>query len=258
MRTDKFHLLEPLQRIIVKETLSDPLAAKKKFDGHPLFQGDDENLHIDMIGGACPTQSRGTMSDVPYYFRARWGRWNLYVGDKEYQCPLLELGGDLKDPMGGVMTDDEVEEILGIGSRLFTTLNAIGAIENIDTFKDQREAGKTEKVNVLTILNEPVYYRLEDDHSLTEVRGHEGLLSIKWPIKVGEHKQDGIFVSTVFLPAVHGHDEDGKPFLFETLYQDSRDDSEQIERYTSWDDAKAGHDEIVRRLQLEDENDFEL
>lgn len=64
---------------------------------------------------------------------------------------------------------------------------------------------------------------------------------------------DVLDVSTVFLGLDHSHGF-GPPLLFETMvfrYPDVGHDLE-MERYTTWDEAVAGHDAIVRRLRAQE------
>lgn len=54
-------------------------------------------------------------------------------------------------------------------------------------------------------------------------------------------------VSTVFLGMDHGHGAPGPPVLWETML--FGDDVEEYQvRYTSYEDAAAGHIEVVKRL----------
>lgn len=55
----------------------------------------------------------------------------------------------------------------------------------------------------------------------------------------------GIEVSTVFLGSNHSFGR-GAPLLFETMVFSAPDDEEVCERYTTWDEAQAGHDAVVR------------
>lgn len=60
----------------------------------------------------------------------------------------------------------------------------------------------------------------------------------------------GIVVSTVFLGLDHGYG--GAPLLFETMVfggRHSKDPySEEVHRYTTWDEAVAGHWDVVVRI----------
>lgn len=55
----------------------------------------------------------------------------------------------------------------------------------------------------------------------------------------------GVTVSTVFLGIDHRHFGKGPPILFETMvFNDYGDDGTQ-ERYSTWEEAEAGHARIV-------------
>lgn len=56
----------------------------------------------------------------------------------------------------------------------------------------------------------------------------------------------GITVSTVFLGIDHQWG-NGPPLLFETMVFGTDDD--MTERYSTWDEAQAGHDAVVAELQ---------
>ncbi len=65
-----------------------------------------------------------------------------------------------------------------------------------------------------------------------------------------EAAHPGFLVSTVFLMIEHGFDEDGRPYLFETMvFPKGRSDAEDIlwARYTTEAAAKYGHAQAVRR-----------
>jgi hypothetical protein len=55
-------------------------------------------------------------------------------------------------------------------------------------------------------------------------------------------------VSTVFLGFDHRHFGDGPPILFETMIFGGPLDQSQW-RYSSWDDAEAGHNAAVRKAR---------
>jgi hypothetical protein len=58
----------------------------------------------------------------------------------------------------------------------------------------------------------------------------------------------GIRVSTVFLGLDHSFGKPGPPILFETMtFGGPRD--ETMFRYSSWDDAEAGHEAEVKRVR---------
>lgn len=59
-------------------------------------------------------------------------------------------------------------------------------------------------------------------------------------------------VSTVFLGLDHQWDPDGPPLLFETMVFGGRLD-EHTERYSTWDEAVAGHERVVAMVRAEEE-----
>jgi hypothetical protein len=64
---------------------------------------------------------------------------------------------------------------------------------------------------------------------------------VKWT------EQGDVVISTVFLGLDHRFMGRGPPLLFETMYFVA-DESIDCVRYSSWDDAVAGHDAMVRRV----------
>lgn len=58
---------------------------------------------------------------------------------------------------------------------------------------------------------------------------------------------NGVRVSTVFLGLDHNWGE-GRPLIFETMVFGGKLDQEQ-ERYSTWDEAEAGHDAMVARVR---------
>jgi hypothetical protein len=56
-----------------------------------------------------------------------------------------------------------------------------------------------------------------------------------------------VLVSTVFLGLDHGFLSEGPPVLFETMIFGGNHDQYQ-ERYTTWDDAEKGHQEVLDKL----------
>jgi len=62
---------------------------------------------------------------------------------------------------------------------------------------------------------------------------------------VEKTKNDGVEVSTVFLGLDHRFDPDGPPMLFETMVFGGSDEQDEIcERYSTWEEAEAGHARI--------------
>lgn len=59
-----------------------------------------------------------------------------------------------------------------------------------------------------------------------------------------------IEVSTVFLGLNHRHFGDGPPLLFETMvFGLTMEDGDMQWRYSTWDDAEAGHKATVRKVK---------
>lgn len=56
------------------------------------------------------------------------------------------------------------------------------------------------------------------------------------------------FVSTVFIGIDHNWFDEGPPILFETLIFNGPHDQDMW-RYATWDEAKAGHDAVVEALR---------
>ena len=72
---------------------------------------------------------------------------------------------------------------------------------------------------------------------------------------VEKTKFGDVEVSTVFLGWEHGEDR-GHPILFETLVFGGEHDGHML-RYTSWEDALEGHEEVckmVNKVAIEREN----
>ena len=61
--------------------------------------------------------------------------------------------------------------------------------------------------------------------------------------------RDGLDVSTVFLGLDHAFG-DGPPLLFETMVFHDGDGREQ-DRYSTWDEAMAGHQRMVELMERE-------
>lgn len=60
-------------------------------------------------------------------------------------------------------------------------------------------------------------------------------------------------VSTVFLGVDHNYSEDGPPLIFETLVFGG-DLDEEMDRYSTWEEAEAGHKAMVERVRNLHEN----
>lgn len=97
------------------------------------------------------------------------------------------------------------------------------------------------------------YYRLNEDHSVTPLS--DPLEAYADPARdkhVAKTTVDGMLVSTVFLAMDHSF-LGGPPLLFETMVFDQGGDSPWMdlhcERYSTWDEAAAGHEAVVARVR---------
>jgi hypothetical protein len=66
--------------------------------------------------------------------------------------------------------------------------------------------------------------------------------------QVAENAINDVRVSTVFLGVDHNLFGDGPPVLFETMVFGGDLDQEQV-RYSTWDEAERGHDEMCKRVK---------
>lgn len=92
------------------------------------------------------------------------------------------------------------------------------------------------------------WYSLDENHNPVKVASLEEMVT--WQITKPDERrvsltelEDGTKISTVFLMLAHGL-EDGKPILFETMIFGGPNNDYQ-RRYTSWEEAKAGHEIAV-------------
>lgn len=60
-------------------------------------------------------------------------------------------------------------------------------------------------------------------------------------------ERDGVSVSTVFLGIDHNFLGKGPPILFETMVFGGEHDEDQ-QRYSTWDEAEAGHKEVCKKV----------
>lgn len=101
-----------------------------------------------------------------------------------------------------------------------------------------------------------IYYKLDEEHNVIPLEGENA--GLEWA-KAFENtsrvvKQDTVgkyWVSTVFLGLDHRMSglETGKPLIFETMvFSADRKESEfDIERWSTWDEAVAGHEAMVKK-----------
>lgn len=66
---------------------------------------------------------------------------------------------------------------------------------------------------------------------------------------VGRTIVNGVLISTVFLDIDHQFDE-GAPILFETMIFTEIESLDFQTRYTTWEEAKTGHQLVVEQMRL--------
>jgi len=88
-------------------------------------------------------------------------------------------------------------------------------------------------------------YKMNKDGSVEKCENVNGYVDCFKNKVVSQTKLRGVFVSTVFLVIDHGYrdfgDKNYKPVLWETMIFGGKNNDYQ-ERYTSLEDAKAGHE----------------
>lgn len=103
-------------------------------------------------------------------------------------------------------------------------------------------------------LKRPVggYFLLNPDHTVRRVSLGRWA---KWfehapDSRIARHTLDGITVSTVFLGADHNFSSQGPPILFETMVFIDREGFQSfgVNRYSTWDTARAGHFQMCRQV----------
>lgn len=95
-------------------------------------------------------------------------------------------------------------------------------------------------------MNRPRYYKL-DGHKTVPADQWEPLGAFEDGVVAKTHLPGDIEVSTVFLGLDHNWG-DGPPLLFETMVFGGPLDQEQ-ERWSTWDEAEAGHRATVERAK---------
>jgi hypothetical protein len=68
--------------------------------------------------------------------------------------------------------------------------------------------------------------------------------------RIDYNQIDKVDISTVFLGIDHNYTLKGKPILFETMAFDENGDVLSCRRYSTWDDAKAGHLEALKKARI--------
>jgi hypothetical protein len=90
-------------------------------------------------------------------------------------------------------------------------------------------------------------YTLDENENPVEVENIYDFEPFGWPQIVTEER--GFTVSTVFLGIDHNMTGEGSPVLWETMVFDENRNGVFQERYTSADQARRGHEQIVTALQ---------
>lgn len=121
-----FEKLSKEDVIFVRLLMLDYPQAQEAWPDHEVFKGDEDGLVIDYMGGACPTQSEGTIQGIPFYYRARHGSWSLGIGQDPVSNGDINLFGD--DPHVGWVPDEDVKAVLIIGNSLVRYLDQKGAL----------------------------------------------------------------------------------------------------------------------------------
>lgn len=62
-------------------------------------------IHMESLGGACPTQATGYVDGVEFYFRSRWDSWRMSVGGDPVTTPEFSTKG--YDDAAGWLSDWE-------------------------------------------------------------------------------------------------------------------------------------------------------
>ena len=97
------------------------------------------------------------------------------------------------------------------------------------------------------------HFILDDDRRVVEATKDQWINFYGHPNRVvaKTYFECGAEVSTVFLGLNHRYRDDGPPLVFETMVfeMDADGSSDEMWRYSSWDDAVAGHDATVVRVK---------
>jgi hypothetical protein len=98
----------------------------------------------------------------------------------------------------------------------------------------------------------PLWYVINEDHEIRPARDiveADECLKNPYLRQVGEDHIGHHWVSTVFLCLDHNYTGEGPPVLFETLVQGLGNSGGVIRRYRTWDEAAAGHQEVLEELR---------
>lgn len=98
-----------------------------------------------------------------------------------------------------------------------------------------------------------LYYTLDENENVVPCDQEEWCKVFKSDRRIVNRSHQGaVTVSTVFLGLEHGFSGD-KPILFETMAFNAPDGEEHMRRYTTIEEARAGHEEVCAEVfRLED------
>lgn len=103
----------------------------------------------------------------------------------------------------------------------------------------------------MNTLDMPYPHYILDGHTPVPVR--ELMKWATWYQTADRHVADTrighIRISTVFLSIDHGFDDRQAPILFETMVFGGGELNETMFRYATWDEAAAGHQDVVECVQ---------
>lgn len=103
---------------------------------------------------------------------------------------------------------------------------------------------------------DPRWFILDDDHRPIAVNGllewARWLETADRRVAYTELAGGIVYVSTVFLGLDHRYFGRGPPILFETMvFGLTMEDGDMQWRYSSWDDAEAGHKATVKKVEAQ-------
>jgi hypothetical protein len=82
-------------------------------------------IQITYIGGVCPVTAEGTVNNLPFEFRARWDRWELFIDDEDLnQKPDLFYYGGEYDGAGWMCNEEVISLIKESAKKHFATRRA--------------------------------------------------------------------------------------------------------------------------------------
>ncbi len=71
-------------------------------------------IELDYFGGYAPIQAWGKVSNLNFYFRARWDTWTFKIGKPGVEVPTTENDALLFAREGEFLPNDFHEEMVGV------------------------------------------------------------------------------------------------------------------------------------------------